>query len=528
MRVACVDLPALPLQLLWQREPAWRAEPTVVVDEDRPQGVVRWACERARALGVLPGQRYAHALALAGGLRAGVVPPEAIAAAIDRLARRFHTCTPEVTRGDELDLGTFWLGGAGLGAIYPSASAWGRAVAAELTAEGLRGVVVVGFSRFATCALARALGHGLVDGGAGDAGPGAGLVRVFACDADEKAAVCAVPLDRVGVEPRLRDELARLGVTTLGQMVRLPAGGVLERFGAAAHRLYRLATGEGWDPLAPEPPPEAIDERVFLDDAERDAERLVFATKAALDRLLARLAARRRALVALSLELNLQRAVGHHERRVDCIKPAAPTLDARALLGLVRLRLEHQPPAAGVVAIRVWAGDVAATREQLALFAERPRRDRRAGEAALARLRAELGDDAVVRPILCDGHLPEAQFGWARVDRLTVPRPRRDQPVVLVRRLLVRPRLLPPQSPRVRDDGWVLAGLEHGTVTHIVGPYVVSGGWWAGGAGAGAAGDDAAAGVHREYHFAEIRRGDSLWLFHDPGPRRWFLHGAIG
>lgn len=541
MRIACVELPALPLQLLWQRAPTWRAEPTVVVDEDRPQGVVRWACERARARGVLPGQRYAHALALAGELRAGVVAPEVIAAGVDAVARRLHGCTPEVTRGDDLDLGTFWLGGAGLASIYPSATAWARAIAAEIAALGLVGVVVVGFSRFATCALARALGRGLVDGdGRGGRGGGdapASIVRVFACDADEKAAVCAVPLDRVGVEPRLRDELARLGVTTLGQMVRLPGGGVLERFGAAAHRLYRLATGEGWDPLAPEPPPEALDERVFLDDAEVDAERLVFATKAALDRLLARLAARRRALVALSIEWNLQRAVGHHERRVDCIKPAAPTLDARALLGLVRLRLEHQPPAAGVVAIRVWADDVAATREQLALFAEQPRRDLRAAEAALARLRAELGDDAVVRPVLCDGHLPEHQYGWARIDRMVAPRPRRDQPIVLIRRVLVRPRLLPPQSPRVRDDGWVLSGLEHGTVTNIVGPYVVSGGWWAGAASppdAAPRGDDpdgdgaARAGVHREYHFAELRRGDCLWLFHDPGPRRWFLHGAIG
>ena len=37
-----------------------------------------------------------------------------------------------------------------------------------------------------------------------------------------------------------------------------------------------------------------------------------------------------------------------------------------------------------------------------------------------------------------------------------------------------------------------------------------------------------AAGICREYHFADTRRGDCLWLFHDPGPRRWFLHGAIG
>ena len=60
-------------------------------------------------------------------------------------------------------------------------------------------------------------------------------------------------------------------------------------------------------------------------------------------------------------------------------------------------------------ASRVWADDVAASREQLAMFASKPRRDLRAANEALARVRAELGDDAVVRAVLRDGHLPEAR-----------------------------------------------------------------------------------------------------------------------
>ena len=508
-RVACLDIPALPLQLLWRREPAWRGHPTVVVDEDRPQGLIRWASEQARALRVLPGQRYATALGLAAGLRAGVVPPEEIAAAVDTLAARLHRLSPEVTRS-ESEPGTLWLGGAGMAGLYPSASAWGQAMAQVLVELGLIGVVVVGFSRFATCAIARGLGHDLGQG----AGPGAPIVRVYARDADERAHARTVPLDRVDVAPGLRDALARLGVVTLGQLVALPGAGILERFGTAAHRLYQLAAGEGWDPLAPEPPPEADDERVILDELEVDAERLGFVLKAALDRLLDRLADKRRALTALYLELTLRHAARHHTRRVDCIKPAAPTLDGRALLGLCRLRLEHQPPEVGVCELRVWADDALATREQLALFAQRPRRDRAAADAALARLRAELGDDAIVRAVLRPGHLPEARFGWERLTHVPAPRPRREQAPQLVRRVLTRPLLLPPQPPSVRDDGWVLSGLAHGAVTRIVGPYVVSGGWWA-------------TELHREYHFAETRRGDCLWLFYDRARRRWFQHGAV-
>ena len=69
MRVACLDLPGFPLQLVWRQAPAWRDQPVVVIESDRPQGEVLWACERARAAGVLAGQRYAYALSLCGGLR---------------------------------------------------------------------------------------------------------------------------------------------------------------------------------------------------------------------------------------------------------------------------------------------------------------------------------------------------------------------------------------------------------------------------------------------------------------------------
>jgi protein ImuB len=78
--------------------------------------------------------------------------------------------------------------------------------------------------------------------------------------------------------------------------------------------------------------------------------------------------------------------------------------------------------------------------------------------------------------------------------------------------------LLPPQNQHVRDDGWILRGLEHGSVTRLAGPYIVSGAWWA---------RELAMEIHREYHFAETRRGECLWVFYDRQRRRWFLHGQV-
>jgi protein ImuB len=148
------------------------------------------------------------------------------------------------------------------------------------------------------------------------------------------------------------------------------------------------------------------------------------------------------------------------------------------------------------------------------MFAQRPRRDLRAADEAIARVRAELGDDAVVRAVLREGHLPEASFGWERLSHVVPAKPSPKLVRPLIRRLHARPQLLPPQPRQVRDDGWLLSGLEHGAVVRILGPYVVSGGWWQ-------------HELHREYHFAELRRGDCLWVFYDRNRRRWFCQGAV-
>ncbi|MBC7976376.1 MAG: hypothetical protein H7138_15505, partial [Myxococcales bacterium] len=116
MRVACLDLPAFPLQLVWRQQPAWRTHPVVVIERDRPHGEVLWACERARASGIQIGHRYSHALALCSGLRARVVPASQIAEATIELRTVLKQFSPGVEPGDP---GTFWLDGEGLDRIFP-------------------------------------------------------------------------------------------------------------------------------------------------------------------------------------------------------------------------------------------------------------------------------------------------------------------------------------------------------------------------------------------------------------------------
>ncbi len=177
------------------------------------------------------------------------------------------------------------------------------------------------------------------------------------------------------------------------------------------------------------------------------------------------------ALATLFLELTYERS---GKKRLDAIRPAEPTLDVRALLSLVHLRLESEPPRAAVKEVLISAEEVPATHEQLSLWSQRPRRDLRAAAEAFARIRAELGNDAIVRATLREGHLPEARYGWEPLAAPVMPEPRAAPALrPMIRRVRRAPQLLPAQSSHVRDDGWLLRGLEHGAVTHIVGPYVV-------------------------------------------------------
>jgi protein ImuB len=502
-RLACVDLPAFPLQLLCRRHPDWRGLPVVVVSEDKPQGVITWVNEKARAARILPGQRYAHALSLSADLRAGVVSDEDIAQGVAEMCERLRGFSPAIEPYADQP-GVFWMDASGLERLYGSLRRWARAVFGDLREQGYLASLVLGFSRFGTYAVARARPHG---------------VTGFDDEPGERAAARDVPLELLGVSPRLRDALQRLGITTVGGFVRLPAGGLLKRFGKTAHQLHALAAGERWDPLRPKPPPDPAVERLCFDDPERDSDRLLFAIKRAVDALLGKLAGRQHALSVLILDFTLDRADPPRQR--ELIRPAEPTLDARTLLRLVHLRLENRPPRAGVNEIELSVEEVPATREQLTLFAQKPRRDLRAGNEALAQLRAEFGNHAVMRARVREGHLPEARFSWEPLDQLALPEPRPHGPHgphgqgrSLVRRVNHRPFMLPPQEHRYRDDGWLLGSLEQGPVVNVIGPFVISGGWWM-------------SEVHREYHFAETRRGDCLWVYYDRRRRRWFLQGQV-
>ena len=483
-RLACVNVAALPLQILLRAHPDWAARPVAVVEDDRPQALVLFLNTQARQAGVRIGQRYAAALTLARGLQAATVPALQIDTTVRAMAERLRRFSPHVEPSADTP-GVFWLDASGLDRLYASLQSWAEAVSADLRSAGMRAAVAVGFSRFGVYALATSHRR-----------------TVVCADAEEeRERVKHVSLLHMDLAPEVRERLLTLGLSTVGDFLRLPGKGIRARFGAATDALYQMAAGIRPAPLVAVPAEERYEKSVDFDAPENNVERLVFVIKRLLDGLMTPLTHQGRAVAEIALRMTLDDRTAREER----VRPATPTIDVTQLLTLVRLRLDALTLTSGIVSLCVMAEACRDSPDQRRLFLEHSRRDAAAANQALARLRAECGEQNVVCARVRNAHLPSARFVWEPIAHV----PARSAPRALTSRPLVR-RIYP--KAVAFDSQW--RGGPLGPPVRTLGPYVLSGGWWGGG-------------IHRDYYYVHTNRGELLWVYFDRRSSRFFLQGRV-
>jgi protein ImuB len=494
-RMACVNLPNFPIQILLQRKPDWRGRPVAVVDADKPQGTILHINEHAGALNVHPGMRYAAGLSLAGDLLASVVPGKDIDAMLSVVGKCLGTHCPRVEPAAN-EAGVYWLDACGFERLYGTSENWGRQIRADLQHIGFDATVVLGFKRFATYVLAKSR-QGLF---------------LLNSPAEEQAAALAVNLDYLALETKTRGLLLKLGIRTVGQFAALPPAGIGRRFGPLVEQLHKIARCKFDLPLSPARPEKPLSRKAVLDYPETNVNRLLIVVQQLLDPMIPMLSRQGHLVSELNLRLQFDRIGGHSET----LRPAAPTRDNRLLIDLIRLRLQTVDGLPdGVVEIKLTARSVNVICRQDNILEVRPRRDLDAANRALARVRAELGDEAVVRARLRDAHLPEGQFSWEPLQTLGPAKPHTVHMGCLIRRIKSQPPVL---------AGWpkLQKGLpeEHQPdlyqdfIADSCGPYMVSGGWWG-------------RSVERAYYFIETRSGEIIWIYFDRGRHRWFQQGRV-
>lgn len=448
-RLACLYLPALPLQAVLRAEPARCNEPLAIVEGEGGRARIGAVTPHALRLGVRPGLTVSEAEARAPGLLLRRASPALVQAACAAAFDAASSISPRVEAGRP---GVVFADATGLSLRHGDERGVAAALAGAALRVGLQGRVgIAGGKRIA--ALAAVHGDGLE------------LVPL----GQERAFLGPLPLAALGADARTRDTLLRWGVATAGALAALPSAGVGTRLGEAGAALHRLASGLDDHPLQPAPPPLRFAESLSLDHELSSAEALLFLLRPPLEQLLERLDCHALACGQLALVLRLDPSGEAHVP----VELAAATRDVTALLSLCRSALELHPPDAPVRGIELVATPARVRLGQLALFG-RPSVAPEKLAAAVAKVAAIVGPGRTGRVVLSGTHDPasDALAPFAPPE----PSGREEEPAPTSRpRPLALRRFRPPLQAEVRvgargPDALRAPGVA-GLVVSFAGPF---------------------------------------------------------
>lgn len=424
-RWGCIRFPDLPLQVaLLRLEAHERDAAFAVVRDEKPSSPLLFVNPAATKEGLRPGMRYTAALSVVPTFRVAVVTADELAEVRSGIVELLAEWSPRI-EPCPFDNEVFWIDASGLSALHGAPERWGARLRDHLAGLGYRVDLVIGWSRRGSYVLVRSRRRSS---------------SMLSPEA-ERRAVAVSPVGALPLSWPLRDLLQRLGVTTVAELDRIPAGELARRLGREAlAALDELATSR---PLQPVPlAVSTLRERRWDDPVSEIA-----ALKTVLWELFAeelvRLRPRARLVASITFEF-----LGEDAGVLAQLAPAQPTANARTWERLLDLRLESLVLKSAVTGVRLDTVTVPPPPPAADLF-DQPPRDLKRGGKALALIRARWGNDAAVRAVPADEHAPEAAFTWEPVLCLTPPQPSRPMDTA-VRRVF--------DEPRPAPEGRVLAG----------------------------------------------------------------------
>jgi protein ImuB len=334
------------------------------------------------------------------------------------------------------------------------------------------------------------------------------------------------PLPLHTLTPVLAHEatLARIGCNTLGDVRRLPRGGISRRFDAQV--LAALDEAYGLRPAVHEwvTLPETFSARLELMARVDLAAALLFGARRLLLQLCGWLTARHAGTTAFKLRWvhDSMRAKGAGEGGELVVRTAQPMRDPEHLCRLLAEQLARLTLAAPVGELELSAVDVQALEEQsLSLLPALQNADE--GLAlVLERIAARLGPHRVLRPVVREDHRPEWMTHWQTAPDVTArARGRqRARSVDIPQPTVVLP---DPLKLALRDE----RPLYQGPLQLLIGPHLVEGGWWDRTTDEG---EPSTRFVARDYWVALSEHAGVLWIFQTRAAAEagaWYLHGVF-
>ncbi|MBL0726159.1 DNA polymerase Y family protein [Piscinibacter sp. HJYY11] len=337
------------------------------------------------------------------------------------------------------------------------------------------------------------------------------------------------PLDRlldrlpmsclVGVT-RHEATLSRIGCRTLGDVRKLPRGGLSRRFDKEL--LCQLDQAYGLLPEAHERVvmPETFRSRLELPSRIEHAPAILFGARRLLMQLCGWLTARHAGVTTCTLKWchDVMRSKTAGDGGELTIRTAEPMRDLEHLSRLLAEHLAKVELKAPVGDLELLADDVIPLEERSASLIPDPRAGDESLTLVLERIAARLGADKVLRPVTGEDHRPEWSVHWQPAP---LPHPRqlaRQDELPQPNFLLDKPLRLDTHENRPRFQG---------PLQLITGPHRVEGGWWH---RVSAEEGATALNVQRDYWVANSAYAGTLWIYQErlaDDQTAWYLQGRF-
>lgn len=330
----------------------------------------------------------------------------------------------------------------------------------------------------------------------------------------------ALPMETLTAVWPHRPILARLGCKTLGDIRRLPRGGISRRFDkdllTAIDRAYGLQPEvHCWVAL-----PETFSARLELMSRVEMAPALLLGARRLLLQLCGWLAARHAGTTAFTLRWahDAMRSRDAGDGGALTIRTAQATREIEHLCRLLAEHLAKVQLLAPVGDLELVADEVVSMAVATASFLPDPAQAGESLQLVLERMAARLGPERVLRPVLTEDHRLEWMQMWQPAPQ---PLPRQAaEPAAMP-----QPTWLLPQPLKLATRGH--RPMYQGVLLLLTGPHRVEGGWWH----RMGQGEQATTGqVQRDYWVALSEHAGVLWVFQErlaSDETAWYLHGVF-
>ena len=469
-------------------EKHWDESLVVLSDGAPTRPKLRAVSAAAARESVRTGMTLSEARALCASLEVWTWDDDAVSAAITAATAMFVAASPQVSpvAGSP---GMWWIGASGFAAGGPTAGGAGeRAFAGALLSIAQRWHPHARVAIADTCVAARAATWSSASSAAG-----ARRLVTLVPPRGDAAYLASAPIALLPVDDEIRDTLRALGVRTIGQFAALDAADVEQRWGDEGLVAWRLAHGED----SRRPVLARVDDHprveLELDTPSATMEPVLFLVRPAVEHLVGQVVSEGRAIASLSLTLTLDDARGvlpdappHTVTRE--IRLPRPLARPAPLFERCRGLLARWTLSAPVTAVRLTVLLTSPLTGEQGHLLNTSWKDPGAADAALERVRAELGPGVVVKPATRDGFVPDRAGTWheregeeassragerrPRASRLPASSPPR---LPTMRLLESAEKVDVDRDPDPRRIFWRGRAL---TVANAIGPERLSGDWW--------------------------------------------------